>query len=78
MAAALAVQLCPAGVRAGEAEQAELCRDDVIRLCASAIPNRGRIIGCMKVQRASLSAGCRAIFDEQMSAPDGDRSPNAR
>lgn len=51
-------------VRAAEEEQAALCRDDVMRLCMTAIPDRGRIVSCMRVQRASLSPGCRAVFDE--------------
>lgn len=50
-------------VRAGEEEQAALCRGDVMRLCMSAIPDRGAIVSCMKVNRASLSAGCRSVFD---------------
>ncbi|MCE4224855.1 hypothetical protein HCU64_13910 [Methylobacterium sp. C25] len=77
LAATLAALLYPAAIQAGEAEQAEYCRDDVIRLCASSIPDRGRIIRCMKAQRVSLSAGCRAIFDEQMNAPDGSRPSSA-
>lgn len=51
-------------VQAGEEEQAALCRDDVMRLCLTSIPDRGRIVSCMRAQRASLSPGCRAVFDE--------------
>lgn len=51
-------------VGAGEEEQTALCRDDVMRLCMSAVPDRGRIVSCMKAQRASLSPGCRSTFDE--------------
>jgi len=51
-------------VRAGEEEQAALCRDDVMRLCMTSIPDRGHIVNCMKAQRANLSPGCRAVVDE--------------
>ncbi|MBB5764364.1 hypothetical protein ABEV34_24580 [Methylorubrum rhodesianum] len=65
-------------VRAGEEEQAALCRDDVMRLCLTSIPDRGRIVSCMKAQRASLSPGCRAAFDEGMTASAGRRSASLR
>ena len=58
--------------RAGEEEQAALCRDDVMRLCLTAIPDRGRIVACMRAQKASLSPGCRAVFDA------GPRDDDAR
>lgn len=62
-------------VQAGEEEQAALCRDDVMRLCITSIPDRGRIVGCMRAQRASLSAGCRAILDSGLR--DGSGRPSA-
>lgn len=60
------------GARAGEQEQAALCRDDVMRLCLASIPDRGRIVACMRAQQANLSPGCRAVFD------GGPRSSDAR
>ncbi|POR41277.1 hypothetical protein [Methylobacterium sp. V23] len=51
------------GARAGEEEQVALCREDVMRLCLTAIPDRGRIVACMRAQEASLSPACRAVFD---------------
>lgn len=68
----------PTGARAGEEEQAALCRDDVMRLCLTSIPDRGRIVSCMKAQRASLSPGCRAVFDAGLAAPAGGRSASLR
>ncbi|HEV2543442.1 MAG TPA: hypothetical protein VGU70_11865 [Methylobacterium sp.] len=67
-----------ASVRAGEEEQAALCRDDVMRLCLTSIPDRGRIVSCMKAQRTSLSPGCRAAFDEGMASSAGRRSASLR
>lgn len=66
------------GVRAGEEEQAALCRGDVMRLCLTSIPDRGRIVSCMRAQRASLSPGCRTVFDEGTAASAGRRSASLR
>jgi hypothetical protein len=38
--------LAATGARAGEEEQAALCRGDVMRLCLSAVPDRARIVSC--------------------------------
>jgi hypothetical protein len=43
-------------------DQRRLCTGDVLRLCASEIPNVERITACMRKQRASLSEGCRSVF----------------
>jgi hypothetical protein len=43
-------------------DQRRLCSGDVLRLCASEIPNVQRITACMRKQRASLSEGCRSVF----------------
>jgi hypothetical protein len=45
-----------------EADQRRLCTGDVLRLCASEIPDVDRITACMHKQRASLSEGCRKVF----------------
>ncbi|ACB81991.1 conserved hypothetical protein [Methylorubrum populi BJ001] len=67
-----------ASVRAGEEEQAALCRDDVMRLCLTSIPDRGRIVSCMRAQRASLSPGCRAVLDKGTAATAGRHSASLR
>jgi hypothetical protein len=43
-------------------DQRRLCTGDVLRLCASEIPNVERITACMHKQRSSLSEGCRKVF----------------
>lgn len=45
-------------------DQRRLCTGDVFRLCASEIPSVERITVCMRKQRASLSEGCRRVFDK--------------
>lgn len=64
--------------RAGEQEQAAMCRDDVMRLCLTSIPDRGRIVSCMKAQRASLSPGCRAVFENGSQDGEAPRSASRR
>jgi hypothetical protein len=45
-----------------EEDQQRLCTGDVFRLCSSEIPDRERIIVCMRHKRAQLSAECRSVF----------------
>ncbi|MGU3361189.1 hypothetical protein ACLBWX_12715 [Methylobacterium sp. M6A4_1b] len=70
--------LAATGARAGEEEQAALCRGDVMRLCLSAVPDRDRIVSCMQVNRASLSPGCRTAFDAGTRTKGGTRSAALR
>jgi hypothetical protein len=58
-----------------EEDQRRLCTPDVFRLCSSEIPDRDRIIACMKRQRASLSEGCRSVFGKpsQSASANSDR-----
>jgi hypothetical protein len=55
--------LSPAASRAfTEEDQRRMCTPDVFRLCSSEIPDRERIIACMRRQRANLSPECRSVF----------------
>ena len=64
-AAAFCLAIAPSPSHAAsEADAQRLCTGDVMRLCSSEIPDRGRIIACMHRQRASLSAGCRSVFNK--------------
>jgi hypothetical protein len=47
----------------GTPEQRRACTPDVYRLCAGEIPNVRAITACLRRQKASLSAACRAAFD---------------
>ena len=51
---------------ASEAQQ--MCTGDAMRLCGHEIPNVQRITACMHKQRASVSAGCRAVMDRDNTA----------
>jgi hypothetical protein len=50
---------------ASTADQQRLCSSDAFRLCSSEIPDVDRITICMRKHKASLSDGCKAVFDRQ-------------
>jgi hypothetical protein len=79
LAACLILPVLLAGpVRANDDQAAALCRGDVMRLCISSVPDRDAIVSCMKVNRASLSAGCRSVFDTGLRANTESRSATLR
>ena len=47
----------------GTPEQRKACTPDVYRLCPGEIPNVRAITACLRRQKASLSASCRAVFE---------------
>ena len=51
------------------AEERAACKPDVFRLCASEIPNVGRIIACMKRERSNLSPACSAAVEARLGGP---------
>ena len=51
----------------GTQEQQAACTGDVFRLCWSAIPNVSQIVGCLQREKPRLSAGCRAVFDQNQN-----------
>ncbi len=72
----IALALCTvatASYALGTAEQRAACTPDVFRLCSSEIPNVDGIIACMKAKKASLSPGCRAVFDDTASTKTAKR-----
>jgi hypothetical protein len=54
--------LAPTSAMAQDAET--VCADDVMRLCAEFVPDRGPIARCMMKRRASVSPACRAVFSK--------------
>lgn len=53
----------PALAQGTEAQRAA-CGPDAFRLCASSIPDPGRIAACLRRERERLSGSCRAMLDE--------------
>jgi ribosomal protein S19E (S16A) len=59
----LAVVTCAAPALAETRTERAACTPDVMRLCASQIPNVGAITSCLQEKRASLSSSCRMVMD---------------
>jgi hypothetical protein len=60
---ALCVALWGSSARAfTEEDQRRLCTGDAFRLCSAEIPDRGRVIACMRAKHSQLSAECRSVF----------------
>jgi hypothetical protein len=58
--------LCATGsaIAAGTPEQRKACTPDVCRLCSGEIPNVRAITASLLRQKANLSDGCRAVFEQ--------------
>lgn len=48
----------------GSPAQRRACTPDVYRLCAGEIPSVTKITACLRRKKASLSAGCAAVFEQ--------------
>ena len=64
---AISFSAIPTVSHAFSPEAQQMCSGDAIRLCSAEIPNVSKITACMMKQRASLSAGCRAIMDRDLA-----------
>lgn len=74
--AALAI-VASSGIAAAQtynADQQRLCTSDAMRLCSSDIPDVERVTLCMRRQKASLSEGCRSVFDKPVVSDISSRS----
>ena len=60
---ALLVATAPAQAQAVNAEEA--CTPDVMRLCQDFVPERDKIVSCLKSKRRQLSKDCRAVFSSK-------------
>jgi len=69
LASALAVGLAlasPLPAFAYTAAEAKACMSDAFRLCASAIPNQGRVAACLSAKQQQLSADCAEALARYM------------
>ena len=53
----------------------QMCMGDAMRLCSSELPSIARITACMRRNKASVSAGCRAVMDEMEGAAAAKAKP---
>jgi hypothetical protein len=47
----------------GTPEQRAACTPDALQLCASYIPDPGRVESCLRHRKSDLSEACRAVFE---------------
>jgi hypothetical protein len=66
-----------ASLAQGTRAQRMACSGDVWRLCSSAIPSVDRIVACLKRERARLSPGCQAVFNDAEAQAAMNRPPAA-
>jgi hypothetical protein len=66
-----------ASLAQGTRAQRMACSGDVWRLCSSAIPSVDRIVACLKRERARLSPGCQAVFNDAEAQAASNRPPAA-
>ena len=63
---ALAAAFCFAAATATSAEHSadaeSACTPDVFRLCSAQIPSEGKIVACLRQNKAKLSPACRKVF----------------
>jgi len=64
LALAAALVTLPAAAESLDAQKRRLCTGDAMRLCMNEIPNVELVTACMRNQRASLSEGCKSVFDK--------------
>ncbi|MGY2047652.1 hypothetical protein [Methylobacterium sp. JK268] len=67
-----------AGHAEGTAAQRAACTPDVFRLCSGEIPNVDRIKACLRRERANLSTGCQAVFNDLDRATPRPVAANVR
>jgi hypothetical protein len=51
-----------AAFAAGTEQQREACTPDAFRLCASSMPDEGRVESCLRAAGPRLSGACHAVF----------------
>ncbi len=55
----------------GSEQQREACTPDAFRLCMSAMPDAGRVEGCLRAAGPRLSPACAAVFNPPQTAQTG-------
>lgn len=78
LALAILIGIAAFACSADEAEQAALCRGDVMRLCMGEIPDQDRIGSCMRAKLASLSPGCKTVFVRGLQEAGAQRTARVR
>jgi hypothetical protein len=61
LVAVVVTMMLPAAAVGQTAQEQRACVADVMRLCATAIPQRARVISCVLRKQAQLGSECRAV-----------------
>ncbi|RXG90415.1 hypothetical protein EAS62_28310 [Bradyrhizobium zhanjiangense] len=48
----------------GTPEQRAACTPDAFRLCSAYIPDPSGVEACLRLRKADLSEGCKAVFEQ--------------
>ena len=63
LAFVLLVASIPVAMAQGTPQEQRACTRDAQRLCRQDLGNDGAVQGCLQMNRAKLSAGCRKVFE---------------
>lgn len=63
LAFVLLVASIPVAMAQGTPQERQVCTRDAQRLCRQDLGNDGAVQGCLQMNRAKLSAGCRKVFE---------------
>jgi hypothetical protein len=75
VATALAMAFPASGALGQTTQDRQACTADVLRLCASAIPNRERVIACVLRNQNRLGSECRAVVARYIAKSRHDSQP---
>jgi hypothetical protein len=63
LALMLLVMSIPVALAQGTPQERQACTRDAQRLCRKDLGNDGAVQGCLQMNRAKLSVGCRRVFE---------------
>ena len=63
LALVLLVTSIPVALAQGTPDERQACTRDAQHFCRKDLGNDGAVQGCLQVNRAKLSAGCRKVFE---------------
>jgi hypothetical protein len=63
LALMLLVTSIPLALAQGTPQERQACTRDAQRLCRKDLGNDGAVQGCLQLNRARLSVGCRRVFE---------------
>jgi hypothetical protein len=63
LAFALFVTSIPVALAQGTPQERQACTRDAQRFCRQSLGDDGAVQGCLQMNRAKLSVGCRKVFE---------------